>query len=73
MSEAEGYGGSLERRDRFGLANLPWPGTDGDLGGRHPHDLVGGAVGLMFEWIVDASDSELRLYESRRVGRSQGR
>src|ERR1700751_2131748 len=78
MHEAGGYGRSLERRDRFGLQVQCFllfldPGTNGDLRGWHPHDLVGGAVCLMFEWIVDAPDSELRLYETRRVGCGQGR
>jgi hypothetical protein len=38
------------------------PRGDGELGGGHARELVGDAVRLMLEWVVDLSEDELRLY-----------
>ena len=41
-------------------------GGEGRVGGGHAHDLVGDAVGLVFERIVDRPDNEFRLNDPRQ-------
>ena len=45
-------------------ADLRWSRGVGEFGVRHAHHLVGDAVRLVLERIVDVSDSELRLLDA---------
>jgi hypothetical protein len=46
------------------FASEPRWRSDGELGSGHPHDMVGDAVSLMFQRVVDLPDNELRLYRA---------
>jgi len=49
-------------------ADLRRRGRGGDLGGGHAHHLLGNAVRLALQRIVDRSDRELWLYGTRQRG-----
>src|SRR5215469_1429898 len=63
------------RASRAFTIDLRGSGADGKRRIRHTHHLVGDAICLMFERIIDLSDRELRLYDAwqRRYGEQRER